>query len=423
MTEYTMNRREFLKHSAAVVGGLAVLTSESRAEERTLCTALDTDERLRIGIIGCGGMGNAHLDTLLRLRQKGYPVEVAAVCDVWTKRLETAAAKTGARPYTDYRRLLEDGDLDAVGIATPDHWHSRITIEAAEAGMDVYCEKPMTHWRNLKEAKQVVETIARTRRVMQVGTQGMSDSIWEQTAKHIRAGAIGRLIHAQASDLRNGPIGVYDPRTNDPDAKPGVNLDWNMWLGPAKKRPWEPGRFFAFRSFWDYSGGIGTDFFPHILTPLIRTMGLTFPRRVTASGGQYQYTGDGREIPDIFTITIEYPDGPSVLLVASLANDTGLPTLIRGHEGTISFEGSGAVIYPQRAVAGDRPPEQIVRTRGASLDEHWLDFLECIRSRQKPRSHEMLGYYVMTALHMGVTSFLKGKVAEFDAQKEQVRWM
>jgi len=152
-------------------------------------------------------------------------------------------------------------------------------------------------------------------------------------------------------------------------------------------------------------------------------MGLTFPRRVTASGGQYQYTGDGREIPDIFTITIEYPDGPSVLLVASLANDTGLPTLIRGHEGTISFEGSGAVIYPQRAVAGDRPPEQIVRTRGASLDEHWLDFLECIRSRQKPRSHEMLGYYVMTALHMGVTSFLKGKVAEFDAQKEQVRWM
>jgi len=419
--EEGVSRRKFLQQSAALAGGVALLGSDAlpaRAEE----AASSPNERINVGVIGCGGMGNAHISALQNLKNGGYPVDIVAVCDVYQVRLDAAAGRTGGAPYKDYRELLERKDLDAVSIATPDHWHSRIAVDAADAGKDVYCEKPMTHWRNLREAQDIVAAIARNKRVLQVGTQGMSGSIWAQTHERIAAGAVGKLIHAQASDMRNGHIGVYDPKSNDGQADPTKNLDWDMWLGPAKKRPWEPGRFFAFRSFWDYSGGVGTDFFPHIMTPLVRTMGLQFPKRVTASGGLYQLK-DGREIPDIHTITIEYPDGPSVLLVASLANNHGLPMVIRGYEGTVTFESPGAVIHPQKAVARDKPKEEIAAKRGASLEEHFRDFLDSMRAPRKPRSNEVLGYYVMTALHMGIHSYLKGRAMEFDPETEQAKFV
>ena len=371
------------------------------------------NETIRVATIGVGGMGNAHLNAITNLKNGGYPVEIVGVCDVYKVRLDAAAAKTGATPYSDYRKLLERKDIDAVSIGTPDHWHSKIAVDAADSGKDVYCEKPMTHWRDLKEARDVVAAIARNNRVMQVGTQFMSSSLWEQVHERIEKGEIGKLIHAQASDMRNGPIGVYDPKSNDGQADPTTNLDWDMWLGPAKKRRWEPGRFFAFRSFWDYSGGCGTDFFPHILTPLVRTMGLQFPKRVTATGGQYQLQ-DGREIPDIFTITMEYQDGPSVLLIASLANNSGIPMVIRGYTGTINLDLSKASIEPERAIVGEVPSDQITAKRGYSLEEHFRDFLDCVKSRRKPRSNEVLGYQVMTALHMGIHSFQKGRSMEFD---------
>ncbi len=406
-----MERREFLKQTA--VTGTALLSSAPSL------WAQGANERVNVGVIGCGGMGGAHIGTLMHLKEQGL-VNVVAVCDVFTKRLDAAAAHTGGKPYRDYRKLLEDKSINAVLIATPDHWHAPITIDAADAGKDVYCEKPMTYWKDLKAPQSVVKAIARNKRVMQVGTQGMSDDIWELCAERVQAGALGKLIHAQASDCRNGPIGVYSPQSNDPAAKPGETLDWEMWLGPAPKRPYEPGRYFAFRSFWDYSGGIGTDFFPHILTPLIRTMGLTFPKRVVASGGLY-YWNDGREVPDIFNLVIEYPGGPSVLLLASLATDNGLPMLVRGQQATLNFGGPGAVIEPQRSAGNSKEREEIKRTRGASLDEHWKDFLNSIKTRQKPRSHEMLGYYMMTALHMGIHSYLNGRAMEFDATTEQAR--
>ena len=402
-----ISRRKFLQQSAMAAGGVALLGG------RTLAAEDAPSERIRIATIGVGGMGNAHISALLNLKNGGYPVEIVGVCDVYQVRLDAAAERTGGTPYKDYRKLLERKDIDAVSIASPDHWHSRMVVDAADAGKDVYCEKPMTHWKNLKEAQDIVAAIVRNKRVMQVGTQFMSGSIWEEVHERIAAGAIGKLIHAQASDMRNGPIGVYDPKSNDGKADPTTNLDWEMWLGPAKKRPWEPGRFFAFRSFWDYSGGGGTDFFPHVLTPLIRTMGLTFPKRVTATGGQYQLK-DGREIPDIFTVTIEYPDGPSVLLIAALANNSGLPMMIRGYEGTISLSLSSATIDPQKAVVGEKASEEIKAKRGMSLEEHFKDFLDCTRTRQKPRSNEMLGYHVMTALHMGIHSFMKGRAMDFD---------
>jgi len=417
-----LTRRGFLKKSAVTTGGIVLLSSNvpiSAADSNVVRAG--ANDRIGVGLIGCGGMGNAHLSALINLKNSGYPVDVVAVCDVYKPRLEAAAARTGGKPYADWRDLIAAKDVDVVGIATPDHWHAPMAIAAAEAGKDIYCEKPMTLWSDMAMTKKLVDTVARNKRMMQVGTQGMSDSIWEQTAERIKAGAVGKLIHAQASDMRNGDLSVYNPKSDDGQAKPGVNLDWDMWLGPAKKRPYEPGRFFAFRSFWDYSGGIGTDFLPHILTPLVRTMELGFPKRVVASGGLY-YWKDGRECPDIYNLVIEYADGPSVFLVASIANDSGIPMLIRGHEATIHFESPGAIIRPQNAVTRDRAEEKIERKRGASLEEHYKDLLECVRNRdRKPRSNEELGYKVMAALSMGIMSYREGKAAEFDEKTGNVR--
>jgi len=419
MSEHTIRRREFLKGSAALAGGFAVgavSAGRTRAADATGPPVKPpASETIRFGLIGCGGMGNAHLDAVMALKSSGYPVEIAVVCDVYSVRADAAGKKTGAKVFGDYREILDMADVDAVGIATPDHWHARMTVAAAEAGKDVYCEKPMTHWRDLNEARRVVAAIEGNRRVMQVGTQGMSDSVWEDLAKRIRSGAVGKLIHAQASDMRNGPLGVYDPRTNDGVARPGENLDWDMWLGPAPRREWDPGRFFAFRSFWDYSGGVGTDFFPHILTPLVYAMGLDFPAKVTAIGGQYAYTEDGREIPDIFNVMVEYPGGPNVVLMGSLANGVNIPTVIRGHTATaFPGEGPGAVIRPQKSVDPQGEEVTIQRSRSGSLQEHYRNFFDCVKSREKPRSHEQLGYRVMAVLHMGIRSFREGRTMQFE---------
>jgi predicted dehydrogenase len=418
MRSSDVTRRDFLKLSASTAAGAAALASAgslSQAQE-----AAQSERPIRVATIGCGGMGNGHLGTLMRLKDAGEPVEIAAVCDVYDVRLQAAAQRTGGRAYRDYRQLLAADDIDAVTIATPDHWHARIACDALDSGRDVYCEKPMTYWKDLGQAQQIVKQVARNGRVMQVGTQGMSDDIWDVVGARIKEGAIGTLIHAQASDMRNGPLGVYSPETNDGKAQPGVNLDWDAWLGPAPKRPWEPGRYFAFRSFWDYSGGTGTDFFPHILTPLVYTMGLGFPHRVTASGGLYRWD-DGREVPDIFSLMIEYPGGPSVLLASSLSTDSGLPVTIRGHTGTVSLGGPGAIIEPQRSAGEAAQREELPRTRHGSLDEHFLDFLRCVRTREKPRSNETIGYHVMTALHMGIHSYHTGRTMEFDPEEQVAR--
>jgi predicted dehydrogenase len=412
MANPPFDRRAFLKQTAA--GGAALAWAASPALAKA-----GASERLGVAVIGCGAMGSAHLETLIALRDKGW-VNIVAVCDVFDKRLEAAKKRSGAKAFGDYRRVLELKDVDAVAIATPDHWHVPMTIAAAAADKDIYCEKPMTHWKDLQEAKDVVAAIARNKRVMQVGTNGLSDSQFEQAAERIAAKALGKLIRAQASDQRNGPISVYSPKTNDPDAQPGKSLDWDQWLGSAPKREYESGRYFAFRSFWDYSGGVATDFFPHLLTPLVAIMGLTFPKRVAASGGLY-YWKDGREVPDVFDLVLEYPAGPTIHLAAGLANDSNFPMQIQGQRATLTFGGNGFAIDPQMSAAGQAQREEIKSTRPGSLEEHWRDFLTAVHTRKKPRSHELHGYHVMTALHMGVRSYREGKVFEFDAEKQEAR--
>ena len=406
-------RREFLKGAAATgaavaIANTAVPTSTASAEEKF--------PPVKLGIIGCGMMGTRHITRLLGMKQY---CQITAVCDVYTKWLNEQADRTGAQRYKDYRKMLDSGAVDAVLVATPDHWHGKMCVDAANAGKDIYVEKPMTHWQDLQEAKDVVEAVRRNDRVMQVGVQSMSDARYEQALKMVQQGRLGKVMRAQTSYMRAGDHPKYNPNSRESEAVPGETLDWDMWLGPAPKIPFDAGRFAAFRSFFDYSGGGVTDSLPHRLAPLAAALGVGFPKRVASTGGKYLFT-DRREIPDVVNISVEYPGGPSIYLMTGMGSAYNLPTQIDGSNGQMRFEGQGFEIQDRAGntvekVASTRAPED-----PAQRVEHARNFFHSIHTREKPRCDEWFGYQVMTVLHMAIHSYLDGKVYEFDEETETV---
>jgi hypothetical protein len=228
-------------------------------------------------------------------------MKVIAVCDIYEPRKQRAKDICGGQLFHEYTDLLALDDLDAVVIATPDHWHARISIDAMNAGKDVYCEKPMTlYW---EEAKEVARTQALTGRVMQVGAQSASeDRVWKAN-EVIRSGALGKLLWSQGGYSRNSRDGEWNWYI-EPEASP-QNLDWKRFLGSAPQRPFDPERFFRFRKYWDYSGGIATDLFYHTLAHMEIALTPEFPRRVSAGGGIFIF--HDREVPDTFHMLIDYP--------------------------------------------------------------------------------------------------------------------
>ena len=260
MKDTGVDRRGFLRH----LGMGAALAPVWNA--RSTLAIPGANERLLVGVIGCGSMGNSHMKALLGM-QDSANVKVAAVCDVYRKRLEAAADLTGGTAYSDYRTLLSQKELDYVLIATPEHWHHRMTLDALDAGKHIYLEKPMT--QTIRQAREVVRRVRRSKLKLQVGVQGMSDESYEVAGRYIREGALGKLVMAQIDYSRNytDDFWAYDI---DPDADPRTNLDWAAWLGPAPKRPWDPRRFFQWRRYWDYSGGVATDLFVHRVTRIIK---------------------------------------------------------------------------------------------------------------------------------------------------------
>ena len=403
-----ITRRSFIKRSA--VGAAAATTAGLWAGATG--EVLGANERINMAVIGTGGMGTGHVRQLTEMgQQEPDNVKLIAVCDVYEKRLMNAAKICGGEPYRDYRKLLENQDIDAVVIATPDHWHSRQTIQAMEAGKDVYCQKPMTlYWQ---EAKQVVAAVERTNKIVQVGAQGCSDDVWWKAQEQVQAGALGRLIWSQSGAYRNVKGGDWNYWI-DPDAKPGVNLDWDMWLGPAPKVPWDPERYFRFRKFWDYSGGLATDLLYHSLSHMLIAVGPVFPRRVVASGGIYAH--HDREVPDTFHVLIDYPNDHTMALHATQANEQGLREIIRGEEATMYFEGPGLVIRPERPFAEGREEIRVAREPRA---DHMHNFLDCVRSREKPHLDEMTGYMTEVAIALSVASYRQKKVKLFDPDKER----
>jgi len=398
-----LTRRDF-------VAAAAVATARGYAQVQ------GAGERMRIGVIGCGGQGTAHMRTLVKMRDSDN-IDVLNVCDIFTKRAEAAAQLTGGKVVKDYRRVLDNKDVDYVLIASPEHWHYQMTMDAIAAGKHIYCEKPMTY--SIEQSRRVAERVAATPKVkMQVGVQGMSDDSYETANRYIKEGALGTVVLAQIDYSRNYLDDFWVNRV-DPDARPGENLDWNAFLGPARKRPFDPDRFFSWRRYWDYSGGIATDLFIHRVTRIIKSLGLTFPDRVAATGGKFEFRESPAEIPDTLNMLLDYPKGLTVQLISSMANDTPVDHLIRGHKATLKFTATGFEIVPQRAFAKEAQPATHKKTGAEELDLHHRNLLNAIRRNEALRCDANLGYYGVVATEMGNLSYRKRKYMKWDAAKQR----
>ena len=282
--DHTVNRRDFVKAAVGAGFAMGALSGARPARARSL----DANDRINLGIIGVGGRGHYLAGVFADLAEKSN-VQIGAVCDVYRKRTSAAAERHKCKGIGDYREMIAGKSIDAVMVATPDHWHARIAIEAMNAGKDVYLEKPMCH--TIEEAKQVVRVPSRTKRILQVGSQTTSADQWWKAKKAIADGVIGKMLMSQGSYHRNSTEAASGTGTIDPDAGPEQRattyIDWKMWLGRAPARPWNADRFFRFRKYWDYSGGIATDLFFHVVAPLnICWREPQFPYRVMAGRRQ-----------------------------------------------------------------------------------------------------------------------------------------
>jgi predicted dehydrogenase len=402
-----VSRRRFLGAT-----GAALFTARSYAEIK------GANDRLLVGVIGCGGMAMGHMQTLTSRVKDTDNVRVTAVCDLYEKRVEAAAKLTGGKIHKRYEDLLTSNDVDYILNATPEHWHARVTMDALDAGKHVYCEKPMT--RTVEQAKRVVAKAKQHPNLkLQVGVQGMSDDSYIEARKYIADGVLGEVVLAQIDYSRNhkGDFWAYPI---DEDAKPGVNLDWKTWLGETPKRPWDPDRFFRWRRYWDYSGGISGDLFVHRVTRLIKAIGLKFPDRGVGAGGKWQFKESKAEIPDTFNILLDYPEGLTIQLVSSMANDTPVDHLIRGHKATLEFNRTGFQIIPQRLYAGEVKPVTFKKTGAEDVLLHHRNLHNAIRKGAELNCDVMLGYYGVVASEMGVQSFRQQKYMRWDAEKERI---
>jgi predicted dehydrogenase len=401
-----VTRREFVAASAA-----ALFTARSYARIK------GANERLLVGVIGCGGMAMGHMRALNRMKDSDN-VQVTAVCDLYKKRLDQAAQLTGGKPYGRYQDLLASRDVDYILNATPEHWHAQITLDAADADKHIYCEKPMT--RTVEQAKKVVAKITSLPNLkMQVGVQGTSDDSYEAAYKYVKEGVLGHVVLAQIDYSRNhkGDFWAYPI---DADAKPGVDIDWKTWLGDTPKRPYDPDRFFRWRRYWDYSGGIAGDLFVHRVTRIIKSLGLTFPDRGVAAGGKWQFRESKAEIPDTFNILLDYPQGLTVQLVSSMANETPIDHLLRGHQATLEFTRTGFVIRPQSLYKGEVKEIVYKKTGAEDIVLHHRNLMNAIRKGEELNCDVNTGYYGVVASEIGVQSYRQQKYMKWDAKRQRI---
>jgi predicted dehydrogenase len=427
---------------AAVVGALgAARELLGKPAARSAATGsgkvLGANDRIQVGIIGVGGRGSYLAGQFASIGANTNACQVVAVADVYEKRKKAAADKFKCEGYLDYREIINRADIDAVVVATPDHWHAAIALEALDHGKDVYLEKPMCH--TIDEARHLSQTVKETKRVLQVGSQTTSAPQWHLAKKYIADGAIGKMIMSQGSYHRNSKDGEWNwpiDKEAGPDGKGENYIDWKMWLGKAPKRAYDADRFFRFRKYWDYSGGIASDLFFHVVAPLnICWSEPQFPTKVSASGGIYVFKEDGREVPDTFHLMAEFPKEHSLVLTSSMANSHHIPGLIRGHEGTIVMVDHGMferktdhiTLIPERqtideaykAKFGDKEIAIPVEDKN-DMVTHITNFLDCMHTREKPTLDVDTGYHAQVTINMAVQSYREGRVLYWDDKNQKV---
>jgi len=417
MTPASPGRRRFLQ----AAGGAALASPLFNGALR------GANDRLRIAFIGLGRMGSDNLGFAAQIPG----VEVAAVCDVYQPALETAEAKakklgfTGVQAVKDFRRILDDKSIDAVSIAAPDHWHAYMMIEACKAGKDVWVEKPACVY--VEEGLKMIEAARRYRRVVQGGTMQRSGGFFRQAREIVRSGRLGEITFCNTFQTGRAKKEGWG---NPPDSDPPAGLDWDLWLGPAPRRPFNAnrwgvaeGRFSTFRYFWDYAGGAMTDWGVHLLDVVQFCLNETMPIGVSAQGGRF-YTTDNTETPDTLLATYRYPG-----FVGCYESRTANPypeygqrtygTAFHGSDATLLVNREGCWLFP--AAKGAEPEVWENKELAPSNLPHWHNFVECVRTREKPVSDiETCVRSTITCL-LANLAFRHGLALEWDDARSTVR--
>ncbi|HYT76650.1 MAG TPA: Gfo/Idh/MocA family oxidoreductase [Vicinamibacterales bacterium] len=420
------SRRTFLKEAAVGAAGSALLPSALGAQAASQDRVAGANRRVRVALIGCGGQGNADLRAALRLG-----AQLVALCDVdddqamkTAQRLDKEFSQKPDLTTRDFRRVLDRKDVDAVIIGTPDHWHALPTILACQAGKDVYVEKPLA--LTIGEGRVMVDAARRYNRVVQMGTQQRSSTHFRDAVDYVKSGALGkiRVVKAWAYQDWMGNI----PR--EPDSEPPATIDYDLWLGPAPKRPFNKNRFhFNFRWYYDYSGGLMTDWGAHMIDIANWAMGITAPRSATSVGGKFGFPDDAEETPDTQQALWEC-DGYSMIWEHATAigqgpymRDHGVA--FHGNNGVLVVDRGGWEVLPETETKSGKKTYRMTGEprRSANGDMHQAhvkDFLDCLDSRKRPKSDVEIGHNSMIACHLANISFRTGRLVHWDAAHEQI---
>ena len=431
MPKATPSRRRFIQQSASVVGAAAAVHQASTA---TKGIAQEKNSKLRIGFIGPGGRGfGAHVKKLTKLQTEGQPIELVAVCDVYNKHRDRAAdhikKQTGVEPtkHEDYLEMIDKANLDAVCIGTPDHWHAKQTIDCLNAGLHVYCEKPMT--KTAEEAVKVMNTWKKSGKVMQVGVQSTSLPVWKHVNDLLTAGQLGKVLMYQTEFFRNSAQGQWRYYKLEKEMTPR-NINWKKWLGVdeglAEYEDFDRAKYRQWRRFWPYGSGMFTDLFVHRTTSMLKATGLRFPGRVVGAGGIFMEY-DGRDVPDVATVVADFREGVQGLVTATMAcQETPIRQLIRGHHGSFVF-GTG-----EQFEGFDFVPERPQVTRNSKLKEeripvgqvkdttyaHFKNWIEAMVANDpaKVNNDPELGAAAITTVILGAKSYRDGKAFFVDPE-------
>ena len=414
------DRRDFLrKATSAAALTTSIFTGNVKG----------ANDKVSVAFIGMGKMGRGNL----RIAMGQENVAIHSVCDIFDRNLKMASevAKGQAKEIKDFREILADKSVDAVCISTPDHWHAYMTVEACKQGKDVFVEKPVCV--TVDEGQKMVQAARKYNRVVQAGTMQRSGEHFQKAVDIIRGGELGKISFVRTWNYGLSPQeGIGNP----PDSDPPAGLDWDMWLGPAPKRPFNANRFGVdpddrwyshFRWFWDYAGGMMTDWGVHWLDIVQMGFDESMPSAITALGGKL-WVNDNRETPDTLQVTYEYPG-----FVATYEHRMGNSEGIFGQGGGILFHGSKATMFLNRSfyriIPQGKGGGEVVEVPSTSSGgrNHWANFLECMKTRQKPISDIETCYRSSATCILGNVALRsklrldwdtqRGTVAQADARK------
>jgi len=375
--------------------------------------AQGASDRVRVGVIGTGSRARGLMTHLKKLPGN----EMVAVCDVYEPNLLQGAeiAASNALKLSDYRRILDNRDIDAVVIGTPDHWHKTITLEAIAAGKDVYVEKPVSH--TIAEGVELVKAVEASKQVVQTGTQQRSWEHWVLGKQLIDAGKLGQITFVQTYWYQHARAGTYAPVAMD-------KLDWKAWLGSAPNQPFRPERFYQWRHFWDFGGGCLTDLMTHWIDVVHWYMDVEAP--LSAATTAHNYNINLWEAPDTVSTTLEFPKNFMTVYqgtYVSKVDDGGLE--FRGERGTLKIDRSRLAFYRDDAAYATGTltpePEIFVRSSGDGTLTHLQNWLDCIRSRKTPNAHIRVAHQAARTSHIANASLRAGRPVRWNNQTEQIQ--